>query len=61
MLPESRKEQGLFMIRSVRENISIVDVNAIARAGVVDRRTEGRRTAPSRAISTFAPPRRRRR
>jgi ribose transport system ATP-binding protein len=44
MLPESRKEQGLFMIRSVRENISIVDVNAIARIGVVDRRAEGRRT-----------------
>jgi ABC-type sugar transport system ATPase subunit len=44
MLPESRKEQGLFMIRPVRENISIVDVQAIARIGVVDRRTEGRRT-----------------
>ncbi len=44
MLPESRKEQGLFMIRSIRENISIVDVNAIARAGIVDRRAEGRRT-----------------
>jgi ABC-type sugar transport system ATPase subunit len=44
MLPESRKEQGLFMIRSVRENISIVDVNAIARIGLVDRRAEGRRT-----------------
>jgi ABC-type sugar transport system ATPase subunit len=44
MLPESRKEQGLFMIRSVRENISIVDVNAIARIGLVDRRAEARRT-----------------
>jgi rhamnose transport system ATP-binding protein len=44
MLPESRKEQGLFMIRSIRENISIVDVNSIARAGIVDRRAEGRRT-----------------
>jgi ABC-type sugar transport system ATPase subunit len=44
MLPESRKEQGLFMIRSVRENISIVDVNAISRIGVVDRRAESRRT-----------------
>jgi len=45
MLPENRKEQGLFMIRSVRENISIVDVNAIARIGLVDRRAEGRRTS----------------
>ncbi|HWE81921.1 MAG TPA: sugar ABC transporter ATP-binding protein, partial [Gaiellaceae bacterium] len=44
MLPESRKEQGLFMIRPIRENISIVDMHAIARAGVVDRRAEGRRT-----------------
>ena len=61
MLPESRKEQGLFMIRPVRENISIVDVQAIARLGVVDRRAEGRRTRRARApISTSAPPRRRR-
>ena len=44
MVPESRKEQGLFMIRPVRENISIVDVKALARLGVVDRRAEGRRT-----------------
>jgi rhamnose transport system ATP-binding protein len=44
MLPESRKEQGLFMIRPVRENISIVDVRAISRIGVVERRNEGRRT-----------------
>jgi ribose transport system ATP-binding protein len=44
MLPESRKDQGLFMIRPVRENISIVDVRAISRLGVVDRRSEGRRT-----------------
>ena len=44
MLPESRKEQGLFMIRPVRENISIVDVQAVSRLGVVDRRAEGRRT-----------------
>jgi ABC-type sugar transport system ATPase subunit len=32
------------MIRPIRENISIVDMHAIARAGVVDRRAEGRRT-----------------
>ena len=44
MVPESRKEQGLFMIRPVRENISIVDVKALAKLGVVDRRAEGRRT-----------------
>jgi ABC-type sugar transport system ATPase subunit len=45
MLPESRKEQGLFMIRPVRENISIVDVQAMSRLGVVERRKEGRRTS----------------
>ncbi len=44
MVPESRKEQGLFMIRPVRENISIVDMGAIASLGIVDRRTEARRT-----------------
>ena len=38
MVPESRKEQGLFMIRPVRENISIVDMGSIAKLGVVDRR-----------------------
>ncbi len=44
MVPESRKEQGLFMIRPVRENISIVDMGSIAKLGVVDRRGESRRT-----------------
>ena len=45
MVPESRKEQGLFMIRPVRENISIVDMGSIAKLGVVDRRGEARRTS----------------
>ena len=45
MLPESRKEQGLFMIRPIRENVSIVDLDAVSRLGVVHRRASGRRTA----------------
>ena len=45
MLPESRKEQGLFMMRPVRENMSIIDVAEFATAGVVNRRKEGQRTA----------------
>jgi ABC-type sugar transport system ATPase subunit len=45
MLPESRKEQGLFMIRPVRENVSIVDLEAFSTAGVVSRRRERARTA----------------
>jgi ABC-type sugar transport system ATPase subunit len=44
MLPESRKEQGLFMIRPVRENVSIVDLEAFSTAGVVSRRRERART-----------------
>jgi ABC-type sugar transport system ATPase subunit len=45
MLPESRKEQGLFMIRPVRENVSIVDLESFSTAGVVSRRRERARTA----------------
>jgi len=44
MLPESRKEQGLFMIRPVRENVSIVDLEAFSTAGIVSRRRERART-----------------
>jgi ABC-type sugar transport system ATPase subunit len=61
MLPESRKEQGLFMIRPVRENVSIVDLEAFSTVGVVSRRRERVRTEELardldvRAASTEAP------
>ncbi|MDP9364504.1 MAG: sugar ABC transporter ATP-binding protein [Chloroflexota bacterium] len=40
MLPESRKDQGLFMLRSIRENASIADLARLAPGGVVDTRRE---------------------
>jgi ABC-type sugar transport system ATPase subunit len=40
MLPESRKEQGLVMVRSVRENMTLPTLDDYARAGVVSRRRE---------------------
>jgi len=40
MLPESRKDEGLLMLRSVRENASLTTVAQLARAGVVRRRAE---------------------
>jgi ABC-type sugar transport system ATPase subunit len=44
MLPESRKEQGLVMIRPVRENVTLATLAAFASAAVVSRRRERRRT-----------------
>jgi rhamnose transport system ATP-binding protein len=44
MLPESRKEQGLVMIRPVRENVTLATLPAFASAGVVIRHRERRRT-----------------
>ncbi len=44
MLPESRKEQGLFMMRPVRENMSVVGLEAFSTLGIVRRRSESRRT-----------------
>jgi ABC-type sugar transport system ATPase subunit len=40
MLPESRKEQGLVMMRSVRENVTLSSLDDYARAGVVSLRRE---------------------
>ncbi|HEU5434092.1 MAG TPA: ATP-binding cassette domain-containing protein, partial [Thermomicrobiales bacterium] len=40
MLPESRKEQGLVMTRSLRENVTLADLPAFADAGVVNARRE---------------------
>jgi ABC-type sugar transport system ATPase subunit len=44
MLPESRKEQGLVMIRPVRENVTLATLPEFASAGVVLRHRERRRT-----------------
>jgi rhamnose transport system ATP-binding protein len=40
MLPEDRKQQGLVMIRPVRENLTLPSLNDLARAGFVSRRSE---------------------
>jgi rhamnose transport system ATP-binding protein len=42
MLPESRKDQGLFMRRPIRENITIVSLESLLRVGIVDSRRERR-------------------
>ena len=44
MLPESRKEQGLVMMRSVRENVTLSTLPDFAAGGVVSRRRERART-----------------
>jgi rhamnose transport system ATP-binding protein len=44
MLPESRKEQGLVMIRSVRENVTLGTLGDFSAAGFVSRRRERART-----------------
>jgi ribose transport system ATP-binding protein len=44
MLPESRKEQGLVMLRPVRENLTLATLDRVANAGVVNRRRERKRT-----------------
>jgi ABC-type sugar transport system ATPase subunit len=40
MLPESRKEQGLVMMRSVRENVTLSTLPDFAEGGLVSRRRE---------------------
>jgi len=40
MLPESRKEQGLVMMRSVRENLTLPTLDDYASGGLVSRRRE---------------------
>lgn len=44
MLPESRKEQGLFMERAVRENASMAILPELSPGGIVDTRRERRMT-----------------
>ena len=45
LIPESRKDQGLFFSRSVVENVSLSSLAACSRAGVVQRRCERSATA----------------
>jgi len=52
MLPESRKEQGLVMIRSVRENVTLATLDQFAEAGLVNGRRE--RAATRRLASDLA-------
>lgn len=40
MVPESRKDQGLFMIRSIRENLTVATISEVATLGVVRSRAE---------------------
>ncbi len=40
IIPESRRDQGLFPLRPVRENVSVGSLGALARVGIVDRRRE---------------------
>ena len=40
MVPESRKDQGLFMIRSIRENLTVATISEVATLGVVRSREE---------------------
>jgi ABC-type sugar transport system ATPase subunit len=42
MVPESRKEQGLLMLRSIRENATLATLPRFSRGGVVERARERR-------------------
>ena len=44
MIPESRRDQGLLISRSVRENVSIATLDRFSRSGFVRRRAEARET-----------------
>ncbi len=52
MIPESRKDQGLFLGRSVLENVSLSRLQAFSRLGVVNRRAE--RTAARQVLDRVA-------
>ncbi|HVV95426.1 MAG TPA: sugar ABC transporter ATP-binding protein [Hyphomicrobiales bacterium] len=45
MLPESRKDQGLVMMRTVRENVSMAHLGEVAWHGIVNAARERRRVA----------------
>jgi rhamnose transport system ATP-binding protein len=44
MVPESRKEQGLILVRSIRENISLASLGSVSTAGFVNPAAENRTT-----------------
>src|SRR4051812_5647519 len=44
MLPEDRKRQGLIMLRSIVDNVTLPHLADVSSAGVVERRSERRRT-----------------
>jgi simple sugar transport system ATP-binding protein/ribose transport system ATP-binding protein len=52
MIPESRKDQGLLLGRSVLENVSLSRLDAFSRLGVVNRRTE--RAAATQVLDRVA-------
>jgi ABC-type sugar transport system ATPase subunit len=45
MLPEDRKRQGLVMLRSIVENITLPHLGDVSNAGVMESRSERRRTS----------------
>ena len=45
MVPASRRDDGLFLTRSIAENTTVSSVADLARAGIVRRKTEARRIA----------------
>jgi simple sugar transport system ATP-binding protein/ribose transport system ATP-binding protein len=45
LIPESRRDQGLFALRAVRENLSIANLGNLSRFGVVDTGRERTATA----------------
>lgn len=49
LIPESRKEQGLMMDRSLRENVSLPHLGGVTRAGLVVRRAESNLVAEATA------------
>jgi rhamnose transport system ATP-binding protein len=56
LVPESRKEQGLLMMRSIRENATLATLPRYATAGVVHRGQERERTvALARRLDVRAP------
>ena len=57
LLPESRKDQGLVMIRPVRENVSMAHLDEVSWHGVVQLAPRARaRRGRARRSSTRAPP-----
>jgi ABC-type sugar transport system ATPase subunit len=61
LLPESRKDQGLVMVRPLTENVTMAHVGAVSRRGVLAKRREQRivgealRSVDARAASTSLP------